>query len=120
MATIPNRESRGFSTSEHHFHDAGGTQGAIDVVQLVFASGNNVQLHSGVLAFLALTFSQGLEIDLGVLLQNFDYRVFEIDHGVTDDLDRVIGAREFDFVRFVSFSHGSNGLVSRGNNNAPA
>ena len=90
-------------------------------MQLVLAFGNDVQLHGGVLAFLALAFGQGGKVDFGVLAENLDDRVLETDNGVTDDLDRVIVAREFDLVRLdVWFAHGGNGLVSRGNNNTPA
>ncbi len=65
-----------------------------------------MQLHGGVLAFLALALGQGRHVDLSVFLQNLDDRVLEIDHGIADHLDWVISAGEFDLVRLdVSFAH---------------
>src|SRR3990167_2487762 len=76
-----------------------------------------MQLYGGVLAVAALAFGQGAEIDLGVLAKDLYHRTLVVFATVTDHLDRVVRAGEFDFVRFdVWLIHGSTGLVSRGNN----
>lgn len=101
-------------------NDTGGAQRTVDIAQLVFTSGLDVQLHRGVLTVTALAFSQRTEIDLGVFAKDFDHRAFVHSTTVADYFDWVIRAGEFDFVGFdVRLSHGGNGLVSRGHN-APA
>ena len=88
-------------------YEAGGSQFAVDVVELILISGHDMQLDRRVLAVGALALIDTIIVDRRVFLDDIDDFVLIAHTRVADHLNRVIHVGEFDLWRlYFGIAHG--------------